>query len=179
MSEPLPAHVSLSAPELSDAPALFALINANRDALRPWMPWEPLTRSEADSRAFLESAAVGRQIGKAYTWLVLRGGELAGVCDLHAIDALNGHAFVGYWLDSRQVGQGVMQAALRLLLAEAFGPLGLHRVAIDAAADNRRGCAVAERLGFRYEGVLREYLLLQGRYCDARQYSLLAHEWTC
>ncbi|UGA38966.1 hypothetical protein JOS77_04635 [Chromobacterium haemolyticum] len=61
MSEPLPAHVSLSAPELSDAPALFALINANRDALRPWMPWEPLTRSESDSRAFLQSAAVSRQ----------------------------------------------------------------------------------------------------------------------
>ncbi|OQS40759.1 MULTISPECIES: GNAT family N-acetyltransferase [Chromobacterium] len=177
MSEPLPAHVSLSAPELSDAPALFALINANRDALRPWMPWEPLTRSESDSRAFLQSAAVSRQAGTAYTWLVSRGGELAGVCDLHSVDASNRHAFVGYWLDRRQVGQGVMQAALTQLLNEAFGPLGLHRVAIDAAAANHRSCAVAQRLGFRFEGVLREYLLLQGRYCDARQYSLLAHEW--
>ncbi|KMN35454.1 hypothetical protein VI26_11345 [Chromobacterium sp. LK1] len=179
MPEPLPSDVTLRAPELSDAPALFALIASNRDALRPWMPWEPLTRSEADSRAFLESAAVSRQIGKAYTWLVLRGGELAGVCDLHSVDTLNCHAFVGYWLDRRQVGQGVMQAALMQMLTEAFGPLGLHRVAIDAAADNHRSCAVAERLGFRYEGVLREYLLLQGRYCDARQYSLLAHEWKC
>ena len=50
---PLDDHVAIRTLAPSDAPAVFALVEANRMHLRPWMPWEITTRTVADSRAFI------------------------------------------------------------------------------------------------------------------------------
>ncbi len=53
----------------------------------------------------------------------------------------------------------------------------MHRITIRARTDNVRSRAVAERLGFTFEGVMREALLVQEDHHDAALYSLLRNEW--
>ena len=48
-----------------------------------------------------------------------------------------------------------MTRAVRALATHAFTALGLHRLEIQAATDNARSRAVAERVGFAYEGTAR------------------------
>jgi hypothetical protein len=55
-----------------------------------------------------------------------------------------------------------------------LGEWDLNRVEIHAATENRRSRAIPERLGFRQEGVLRDYERVGDRYVDIVVYSLLA-----
>ena len=53
-----------------------------------------------------------------------------------------------------------------------------HRIEIQAAADNRRSRAVAERLGFTFEASMRDgHRHPDGTYVDQVVYGLLEHEW--
>lgn len=169
--------ISLHLPAPDDATALFALVDASRSELAPWLPWVEATRSADDSLAFIHASLAARQQGCQYDWLIRVDGQLAGVCGLHSVSAANRRACVGYWLGHAFVGRGVLQGALAQLCRHAFGPLQLQRLVIDPALANRRSVAVAERAGFRREGVLRQHLWLHGQPHDAACYSLLASEW--
>ena len=70
-----------------------------------------------------------------------------------------------------------MTLALSALVEHAFGASGLHRVELRAAVGNARSMAVAERLGFVHEGVLREAERFASRYADLDVFSVLAPEW--
>jgi ribosomal-protein-serine acetyltransferase len=46
------------------------------------------------------------------------------------------------------------------------------------STENEKSCAVAERLGFRREGVQRQAAWLYNRFVDLVSYSALASEWS-
>lgn len=67
--------------------------------------------------------------------------------------------------------------ALYVILRHVFEELGYRRLEWTCTAENSRSRATADRLGFVYEGTLREGLLLKGRPRDICMYSMLAAEW--
>ncbi|QIY78383.1 GNAT family N-acetyltransferase [Chromobacterium violaceum] len=134
-------------------------------------------RSAADTEAFLWSQAEGNEEGRCAHRVILVDGEIAGICSLHGINAAHRYARLGYWLADSHVGRGVMSRALALLMRYAFEELGLHRLELGCAPENLRSCRVAERLGFRLEGELRDAQFLNGRFWNMRCYGLLADEW--
>jgi ribosomal-protein-serine acetyltransferase len=84
---------------------------------------------------------------------------------------------VGYWLDEGQQDRGTMTAAVRLLVDHALTVWRLNRIEIIVATGNRRSRAMPERLGFRKDGILRQFQLVDGRYLDCVSYSMLAADW--
>ena len=80
---------------------------------------------------------------------------------------------IGYWLAREARGRGVMTRAVRLLSAWAFGELLVDRIEIIVDPRNASSRAVAERAGFRFEGVLRSYVVIKDRRRDMAMYSLL------
>ena len=144
-----------------DAEALFAVVEANRERLRPWMPWEDATRSPDDIRDFIERARASSTDADANgIWV---DGELAGSMGMR-IDTLANSAEIGYWIDGRHEGRGIVTRACRRFIDEAFTAFGLHRVSLHAATTNARSQAVAERLGMTREAVLREAERTVGGY---------------
>jgi len=129
------------------ADEVYALVDANREHLRPWLPWVDGTRSADDTRAFIRTALEGFAAGREHAAALRFRGELAG----------------GIGLD--------VNAQMR------HGEIGLNRVQILCAAHNVRSCAVPERLGFRMEGTLREFERVGERFHDIRVYAMLAAEW--
>jgi ribosomal-protein-alanine N-acetyltransferase len=73
--------------------------------------------------------------------------------------------------------EGYATETARLLIDFAFGPLGLHRVSAAIGPDNNASIAVVKRLGFTYEGRLRDHVFTNGAWRDSELYSLLAQEW--
>jgi ribosomal-protein-alanine N-acetyltransferase len=73
---------------------------------------------------------------------------------------------LGFGLDHRVQGQGLMSEAVRAVCDYAFGLLGLHRVQANHLPDNHRSAAVLRRVGFSVEGLARELVLIDGRWRD-------------
>ena len=153
---------------------LFELIDRNRDRLRPWMAWEPMTKGPADTRAFIERAIASEHDHDANG--IYLDGRLAGSVGLR-VDALDEKGEVGYWLDRDAEGRGIVTRACERALAFAFEELGLHRVELLAATGNARSRAVAERLGMIQEGTGREAGRIDGGFVDLVTYAILDREW--
>jgi ribosomal-protein-serine acetyltransferase len=71
-----------------------------------------------------------------------------------------------------------MTRAVRAVLAKGFEDLGFERLDIRADVDNARSRALPERLGLRFEGVLRRAFFDGRRYGDQAVYGSLREEWT-
>jgi diamine N-acetyltransferase len=75
--------------------------------------------------------------------------------------------------DRGEWAKGYGTEAARLLIDHAFGPMGLHRLAIGVVGFNERALGFWESLGFVREGVQRDGYLYGGRYHDFVMMSLL------
>ena len=83
----------------------------------------------------------------------------------------------GYWIGSGYEGQGLASKAVAAVLDQAFGPLGLDRVTLHTDVANERSRALARRLGFTEEGLLRQALAFPGERRGEAVCGLLADEW--
>jgi len=87
-------------------------------------------------------------------------------------------AKLGYAIGADHWGRGYATDAARVLLRFAFGPLGRHRVTAAIGPENEASIAVVKRLGFTYEGHLRDHVFTNGAWRDSLLYSLLEQEHT-
>ena len=86
---------------------------------------------------------------------------------------LPGTLEIGYWLIPRVRGHGFGSRAVRLLARWVVIEARLARVEALVAPDNIASQRVLEKAGFRREGHLRSYLVLERQRADALIYSLL------
>ncbi len=100
---------------------------------------------------------------------------LLGAIGVHRLSP-EGECDIGYWLAASARGRGLMTRAVSLLSRWLFAEQPVERIVIRAEPANAASCAVAERAGFRFEGVLRSYLVIGGTRRDAASYSLLRDE---
>jgi ribosomal-protein-alanine N-acetyltransferase len=104
-------------------------------------------------------------------------GAMVGIARLSQIVLGNFRsAYLGYAAFVPFDGRGYMTEGLQLVLREAFGELGLHRVEANVQPENARSIALVERLGFRREGYSPRYLKISGRWRDHVRYAILAED---
>jgi len=163
--------------ESTDAAALFRLIDADRQRLGRWLPWVEETRTEIDTVRFIADAADERRRRRSLVLGIAVEGVLCGTLGLHYVDWFDRSAEIGYWITSDREGRGYVTRAVRCMLDVAFGAAGLHRVVIRCAVENVRSRRVAERLGFRVEGLLHEAQWVGGRFLDQHLYALLRRDF--
>ena len=174
---PVGDGVSLAPLALSDADELFALTDANRDHLKPWMPWIGAVVSPGDTQEFIRSVMDQRDRDDGYQCAIRVDDAIAGIIGHHRIDWPNRLTSLGYWLAADHQGRGIMTRCGRAMIAFAFDALELNRVEISAAIGNDRSLAVIERLGLTAEGVRREGEWVHDRFVDLRCFAILREEW--
>lgn len=168
----------LRTPRRQDAEAIYALVDANRAHLHPWLPWVEHSTSANDTRGFLDLAIAGQLDGRSLNLVIEHDGAIAGMCGFNVIDAANLVCEIGYWLRADLQGRGIVGAGCRALVEHAFASLGLNCVRLAAATGNARSRAIPERLGFHLDGVIREQEWVAGRFVDHAVYTRLRREWS-
>lgn len=159
-------------PEPAEAEQVLAYFVRNRDHLEPWEPERPpgfYTRRFWAER--LERNRVEMQADQSVRLFLRRRDtvrhEVIGSCSINNI--LRG-AFqsgrLGYGIDARCEGLGMMSEALRRVIAYAFDELGLHRLRASYQPMNERSGRLLTRLGFEIEGYARNYLFIAGAWRD-------------
>jgi ribosomal-protein-serine acetyltransferase len=161
----------------ADAFALFRLIDAERERLGRWLPWVEETRTERDSARFIADATEERRRRRSLVLAMCVEGTIVGTIGLHYVEWFDRSAELGYWIGSRAEGRGYVTRAARLVLGFVFGTVGLHRIVVRCAVGNQRSAQVAERLGMRREGLLREAHYVGGKFLDQHLYAVLRHEF--
>jgi len=116
----------------------------------------------------------GRQIS---TIIAVDGGrQFVGRCGMR-INPQLGSGDIGYWIDGEYEGRGITSRSARALIASVFEELGLSKVDLRTSVGNERSRAVAERLGFSFEGVLPRGLQFLNRADDVALYAVTARQW--
>ena len=158
-----------------DVPALFEL-GSNPDVSR-FFSWGPY-RSADEAAAYVASLDRQREAGERLELgIESNEGALLGITGLSEFSRRDRRAVLGTWLGREHWGSGANRESKALLLALAFGPLGLLRVTALASPQNVRSVAALQRLGFVHEGVLRGWHVHAGVPRDVAVLRLLLDEW--
>lgn len=108
----------------------------------------------------------------------LESGVGIGLISLHEIDERVGHAELGKLIGEPSFrGRGFAEEATRLVLHYAFGDLGINRVFLRTLGGNLNNIRLNEKLGFRFEGVLQEAAVAEGRRVDVVLMAMLRREF--
>ena len=105
-------------------------------------------------------------------------GEPVGVVSFMNIDLPMRHLELGnIWYAPAAQGTRVNTETVFLMLRESFEELGHRRVEWKCDSLNARSRAAAIRLGFTFEGVFRQHMIVKGRNRDTAWFSMLDTEW--
>ena len=162
---------------MKDADELLEVINQNRAYLREWLPWVDFSHSTDDLRHFIQRVIKQFEANQGPQTILRVDGRIAGSVGCHPIDWPNRHCSVGYWMDERHQGRGIMTRACSSMLDYLFDELGLHRVTIQCATGNHRSCAIPRRLGFMREGIVRQSEWVNDRWLDLVIWGMLEQDW--
>jgi ribosomal-protein-serine acetyltransferase len=143
---------------VEDADELHALIEANRDLLRPWMPWAD--QDLEGTRQYLRDATIDTR--DVQTAITLDGRLVGAIGLVHP----GGFPMLGYWLDAGAQHRGIVTRAVQAYVEHAFADLGYERVELRAAVNNVRSRAVAERAGFQLVRTIPDAAVVNGRSVD-------------
>ena len=145
-----------------------------------WLDQVPQPYTEADAREWVAITGRSWTDGSMATFAIVdpASARLLGSIGLRFADPGQGVGEVGYWVSREARGRGVASRALRLVAAWALVDCGLARLQLRTDERNVPSQRVAEKVGFRREGVLRSirFNARQGRRVDYVMYSLLPEE---
>lgn len=168
----------LRAPRAGDGAALNEAVVQSLDELKPWLPWAQKAPTPEESELTCrQMAARVAQRSDLPLFIFARAadggfGRLIGGTGLHRLDWSVPRFEIGYWRRNGEQGQGLITEAVRTLMRFAFDALHARRVEIRMSGDNLKSRALAERVGFTLEGVLRQDSLeADGRPRDTVVYS--------
>ncbi len=125
------------------------LTDRNWEHLRAWLPWVDSNRTVDDRKNFISGALKQFAENSGFQVGIWHEGRSVGVVGHHGIDWENRSTSLGYWLGEGSQGQGLVTTACRALVDHTLGELGLNRVTIACATENKKSCAIPGRLGLR------------------------------
>ncbi|WP_405360013.1 GNAT family N-acetyltransferase [Kitasatospora sp. NBC_00085] len=164
----------LRPPQQSDVDAIF---EACQDAeIQRWTVVPSPYRRE-DAEYFVNDlAANGWRTGDNLIWCVLERetGALVGTQGLVSCPGRPGAAEVGWWAAKEFRGRGYTAEAAREVARYGLTELGLRRLEWVAYVGNEGSRAIAEKVGFRFEGTLRSFAEQRGEFRDSWVAGLLA-----
>lgn len=148
----------------ADAPQLFRWIN-DRELVVHNAPFRPVAWPE--HAAWFERILAPSPERVFFIIEAVATGEAIGSCQLLNISSQHGTAELQIRIgEASGRDRGLGTEAVRLLVAHAFGELGLHRVGLQVFATNARAIRAYEKAGFRREGLLRQAACIDGARLD-------------
>jgi ribosomal-protein-serine acetyltransferase len=162
---------------LEHAYPLYHCVMQNRAHLQPWFNWVSELSGLEDMEAFILESWDQAKEGLEFHFGIWWRDRLIGVIGAHSIDAWTRSGEIGYWLEQRAEGKGIMTHVTTTVLRFLFMEQQLNRLEIRCAHSNRRSQAIPRRLGFRLVGFFREAERVADQLEDMLIYELLRREW--
>ena len=142
------------------------------------------TKKEFDSWSFKDHVKDSKELienvkqGKVVAFIILnKNKEFIGRCSIHSINKRDKRANISLTIKEKFWGKEYGTEAVTFLTKLAFSKLKLHRLEYGVYSHNERSMKLAEKLGFKYEGTLRDAKKIGNKYYDRLIYSKLKSEY--
>jgi ribosomal-protein-alanine N-acetyltransferase len=156
-----------------DARVLQNELLSNRSWLQPWEATIPHGAASFDMRLSIRRLLQQYRDGAGYPFVMEYDGEVAGQLNVWGVSRGSlCSATIGYWVSERFAGRGITPTAVALATDACFADFGLHRMEICIRPENVASLRVVEKLGFRYEGLRRRYIHIDGDWRDHYAFAL-------
>ena len=148
-----------------------------------WLsPWDATVPPGGAARPTTFKALVRRlaraaRQGTTYPFVIEVDGRFAGQVSINNIVRGSAQfASVGYWIDQKQAGRGVMPRAVAMAADHCFFTAQLHRLEICIRPENTNSLRVVEKLGIREVGYAPRFLHIDGEWRDHRIFAVTREE---
>lgn len=172
-------HLQLSAALASDAHGIYQLYSD--PVITRYLGIELMGAVE-DAQRWLDhhTDRQAKGLGMLMTIRKIEGDDIIGTCSIEEINSYHHNATIGYSLAHAYWGKGLMREALLAVVDYLFTGLTevyLQRLQAWTQSENVSSVRLLERLGFTFEGRLRQLFFWHGLYKDVSCYSLLRDEY--
>ncbi|MGD0019909.1 MAG: GNAT family N-acetyltransferase [Candidatus Limnocylindrales bacterium] len=149
--------VALRPYRADDAPAVT--VACQDPEIQRWIPIIPVPYTEADARRFILMTLQAWHDGTGYEFAIVDAAtdRFVGSIGLHLGPNPRLHA-IGYLVAPEARRRGVASRALRLVTRWGFEHIHIERLALWTLPGNVASQAVAETAGFRFEGLVRNWI---------------------
>lgn len=169
--------ISLRLVRSRDARVLQNELLSNRTWLRPWEATSPDGPVSFDMRAGVRRLLQQYRDGNGVPFVMEYEGEIAGQLNVWGIARGSlSSATIGYWVSERFAGRNITPVSVAMATDICFTELRLHRMEICIRPENRASLRVVEKLGFRYEGLRRRFIHINGDWRDHYAFALVREE---
>ncbi|PWK09618.1 GNAT family N-acetyltransferase [Tumebacillus permanentifrigoris] len=174
-------RVSLRPMKSEYARALYELRTRNQAFFTPFEPLQQklvMTLADYQERIRDDVRHWRDQTGYSFGVFLQESGELIGRVSLsNIVYGAWKNCTIGYFLDQAHNGQGLMTEAVALAVDFALTDGGLHRVQAAVMPWNLGSVRVVEKVGFRFEGLSKYYLQINGQWEDHNIYAITQEDW--
>jgi RimJ/RimL family protein N-acetyltransferase len=161
--------------------------------------WSPVPQGEAEASRYVDTALAWRDAGTALSFAIIRvsdgvasDGVVIGSTRFFDVERWawppghlrHGRAFpdaceIGYtWLTKSAIRSGANTEAKLLMLTHAFETWQVLRVCLHTDARNQRSRDAIERIGAKFEGILRSHRMAADFIArDSARFSITSAEW--
>lgn len=166
---------------LDDLPAYFLLIDQNRERLETFFAGTTaITGTIQETETHLKDIVSKNKENNYFSFVVIdeSTGNLVASIQVKNVDWSVPKAELGYYIDKKYEGKGIITKALSRIIDFCFKELKLEKLYIRTHQENISSRKVAERNGFIPEGTIRkDYKTTEGRLVDLLYYGLVKDEW--
>lgn len=161
---------------LSDKNAVFEY--GKKPHISKYTLWEPHETVE-DSVDFIEKYAFSnyeQQVPEPFAITLKGDDKLIGCVGCFWVSTKNKCMELAYVLNDDFWGKGIVAEAAQEVVNYCFKNFDIERIQCRCKAENIQSEKVMQKLGFKYEGLLRNEIYHRGKHWDMKYYSILRSE---
>ncbi len=173
-------RVFLRPPKRRDLKKWQDLRKISKDFLTPWEPtWDKSALSRRTFMRQLKKSSMQANLDQSYSFFIFSKFDKLLLGGINVANVRRGSsqcASLGYWIGKPHVKKGYMKEALLVLIPSLFVDLRLNRIEAATLPENKPSRRLLESIGFKKEGLLRQYLKINGEWRDHIIYGLLSDD---
>lgn len=163
--------------EYSDCGSVFANWASDEEVQKMYS--EPVYSTPEAVKGLLDKYISAYEKEDCYRWAVIerKSGQCIGQIAYFLVDSKNHFAEIEYCIGQQFQCRGFATEAAKAVIDFGFRNMNLHKVQICTKTINAPSKRVIEKCGLTYEGTLRDYFYMDGKYVGRLYFSILRDEY--